>query len=79
MPKYLRAKEAGKDHVKCQYLENILKNLVMRMLAKIRIDKARPSLKDTIAEFLKKKEAKDARARGRIKEKVLSKYEQIAF
>ena len=56
-------------------MENKLKNIVMRQLADIRMKKAQPSLKDTIAEFLKKKEAKDMRARGRIKEKVLQKYE----
>jgi hypothetical protein len=79
MPYYLKQKEPGKDHVETQRLENILKNLVMRNLQQIRIEKNKPSLKDTIAEFMRKKEEKDTRARGRIKEKVLEKYEHMSF
>jgi hypothetical protein len=47
----------------------------MRQLQQIRIQKNKPSLKDTIAEFMRKKEDKDLRARGRIKEKVLDAFE----
>lgn len=51
-----------------QRLENILKNVVIRRLTEIRAIKAKPSLKDMIAEYLRKKGEKDERARVRIKE-----------
>lgn len=42
----------------------------------IRNIKAKPSLKDQIAEFLKKQEEKNQRGRIRIKEQVLQIYEE---
>ena len=49
------------------------------MLKEIRAAKNRPSLKETIQEYVKKREAKDERARERIKEQVLSKHEHMTF
>ena len=60
-------------------MENILKNVVVRRLNDIRIIKAKPSLKDMIAEYMDKKREKDERARVRIKEQVLQIYEQKTF
>lgn len=72
VPRYLRKKEPGGIiNWKAIKLENAFKNLVMRILAKIRFEKSRPSLKEAVAEFMNKKDMKDERARGRIKEAVL--------
>lgn len=72
VPRYLRKKEPdGIINWKAIKLENAFKNLVMRILAKIRFEKSRPSLKEAVAEFMNKKDMKDERARGRIKEAVL--------
>ena len=61
------------------YLENTLKNVVIRRLKEIRIFKERPSMKDMIDIYLRKKAEKDERARIRIKEQVLEIYEQKTF
>jgi hypothetical protein len=68
VPKHL--KDAGVDprsQAEGWRLENTLKNVVIRRLEEIRALKARPSLKDTIAVYLKKKAEKDERSRVRIK------------
>ena len=69
MPKHL--KYEGMDVNKtlnAWRLENIVKNVVIRRLTEIRALKEKPSLKDMIAEYLRKKGEKDERARVRIKE-----------
>ena len=53
----------------------MLKNIVIRMLDKIKQDKAKPSMKDMIQLYMDKKQEKDERARIRIKEQVLEIYE----
>ena len=70
LPKHLRSDEAEimAHQSKFQKLENILKNVVIRRLTEIRAVKSKPSLKDMIGEYLKKKADKDDRARVRIKE-----------
>ena len=40
----------------------------MRMLKEIRVAKNRPSLKETIQQYVKKRDEKDERARERIKD-----------
>jgi len=47
----------------------------MRRIKEIRFIKAKPSLKDMVAQYLEKKAQKDERARIRIKEEVLDIYE----
>ena len=49
------------------------------MLQKIREIKSQPSLKDSIAEFMKKKDEKDKRKNGRIKEKAILQNELMKF
>jgi hypothetical protein len=49
-------------------LENLFKNIVMRRITEIRIEKAKPSLKDMVEQYMVKKAEKDERARIRIKE-----------
>jgi hypothetical protein len=69
IPKHLRKEDMDMKAVaNAQRLENILKNVVIRRLTEIRAIKAKPSLKDMIAEYLRKKGEKDERARVRIKE-----------
>jgi len=60
-------------------LENLFKNIVMRRITEIRIEKAKPSLKDMVEQYMVKKAEKDERARIRIKEQVLEIYEQKTF
>lgn len=80
LPKHLRDKTRHMmDFSKRLELENRLKNIVIRMLVDIRAKKAKPSLKDMINQYLKKKAEKDERARIRIKEQVLEIYEQKNF
>lgn len=76
MPKH---KIKGKDtqHMaEVQRLENIVKNVVIRRLTEIRIIKAKPSLRDMIDAYMKKKGAKDSRALVRMKEQVMHLYEK---
>jgi len=70
LPKNLNQdhKHVLEHHQRSQKLENILKNVVVRRLTEIRAIKSKPSLKDMIGEYLKKKADKDDRARVRIKE-----------
>lgn len=56
-----------------------MKNVVMRILSEIQKQKAKPSLKDLIQDYLQKKAEKDERARIRIKEQVLKIYEKKTF
>ena len=49
-------------------LENKLKNVVIRKLTEIRVEKAKPSLKSMITGYLTKQREKDERARMRIKD-----------
>jgi CRP-like cAMP-binding protein len=80
LPKHLKDKTKHMtDFSKRLELENRLKNIVIRMLVDIRAKKAKPSLKDMINQYLKKKAEKDERARIRIKEQVLEIYEQKNF
>lgn len=75
MPKH---KLKGKDpaHIaEVQKLENIVKNVVIRRLTEIRIIKAKPSLRDMIDAYMKKKGEKDSRALVRMKEQVMHLYE----
>jgi hypothetical protein len=60
-------------------LENILKNIVVQRLTDIRELKAKPSLKDMINDYLKRKADKDERARVRIKQQVLQIYEEKTY
>jgi hypothetical protein len=53
----------------------MVKNIVIRMLDKIRTEKSKPSLKDLVSQQMQKKNEKDERARIRIKEQVLEIYE----
>ena len=39
LPYYLKQKAPNKDHAEIQRVENTVKNVVMRMLAKIRVAK----------------------------------------
>lgn len=76
LPKHLKDKyKHMQDFSKRLELENKLKNIVIRMMVDIRAKKAKPSLKDMINQYLKKKAEKDERARIRIKEQVLEIYE----
>lgn len=68
IPRYLRAEKSNFDYHKYSKAENVVKNIVMRMLRSIREAKNRPSLKETIQEYVRKREAKDERARERIKD-----------
>lgn len=69
LPKHLKDKYRHMiDFSKRLELENKLKNIVIRMMVEIRAKKAKPSLKDMINQYLKKKAEKDERARIRIKE-----------
>lgn len=80
LPKHLKDKyKHMQDFSKRLELENKLKNIVIRMMVDIRAKKAKPSLKDMINQYLKKKAEKDERARIRIKEQVLEIYEQKNF
>ena len=80
LPKHLKEKTKHmNDFSKRLELENRLKNIVIRMMVDIRAAKAKPSLKDMINQYLKKKAEKDERARIRIKEQVLEIYEQKNF
>lgn len=79
IPRYLREKNPEKDYHNMQRLENVVKNIVMKMLAQIKADKNRPSLKETIMEYVKKREAKDERVRERIKDQVLQQHEALSF
>lgn len=60
-------------------MTNILKNVVARRLSEIRAVKAKPSLKEMITAYLNKMNDKDERARNRIKDKVLTMYENETF
>lgn len=51
----------------------------MRILTQIRIEKNRPTLRDTINEYMKKKDQKDIRARERIQKTVMKKFEISTF
>lgn len=80
LPRHLKKNQQHSDDFeKAQRLENILKNVVIRRLTEIRALKSKPSLKDMISEYMKKKNEKDERARVRIKEQVLQIYEQKTF
>jgi hypothetical protein len=80
LPKHLINKQMSAEHLaRCQTLENILKNVVIRRISEIRAQKAKPSLKDMISTYLKMKGEKDERARIRIKEQVLQIYEKKTF
>ena len=69
LPKNKRGEFMTKaDQEKAWRLENILKNIVIRRLTEIRKIKAKPSLKDMVADYLQKKAEKDDRATVRIKE-----------
>ena len=60
-------------------LENKFKNVVLRKLTEIRIEKSKPSLKSMIQTYLVKQREKDERARQRVKDKVLGIYENKTF
>jgi len=60
-------------------LENRFKNVVLRKLTEIRIEKSKPSLKSMIQTYLVKQREKDERARQRVKDKVLGIYENKTF
>ena len=77
-PSHLKQPD-NKDQEVADRLENILKNIVVRELTKIRAKKAKPTLKESVDEYLIKKGEKDERARIRIKEQVLQIYEQKTF
>jgi hypothetical protein len=80
LPKHLIDKEISPDiTLRAQRLENCLKNVVIRRITEIRVEKAKPSLKDMISMYMKKKGEKDERARIRIKEQVLQIYEKKTF
>jgi len=69
MPKHLRDdSKPVKDQEDVWRLENCLKNVVIRRLTEIRAQKAKPSLRDMITEYIDKKNEKEKRARIRIKE-----------
>ena len=81
LPRHLQKRKDidTKTYARSLLLENVLKNLVIRRLTDIRKEKAKPSLKDLIGAYLKKKGEKDERSRIRIKEQVLQIYEQKTF
>ena len=57
-------------------MELILKNVVMRRIVEIRIEKAKPGLKDMIMASLKQKYEKDEKIREKMKVKVMELYEE---
>ena len=61
---------------KAYRLENQFKNVAIRRLIEIRSEKSKPSLKDTISDYMKKQEEKAKEKRIRIKEQVLQIYEE---
>jgi hypothetical protein len=72
LPKHLIDKKVSPEVLaRAQRLENSCKNVVIRRITEIRALKAKPSLKDMISMYMKKKGEKDERARIRIKEQVL--------
>ena len=80
LPRHLREEIKDREYFdKALRLENTLKNVTIRRIVEIRIHKAKPSLKDMIDTYLKKKAEKDERARKRIKAQVLEIYEQKNF
>lgn len=80
LPKHLINHKISNEQIsQAQRLENTLKNVVIRRITEIRALKAKPSLKDMIDMYLKKKGEKDERARIRIKEQVLQIYEKKTF
>lgn len=78
LPRHLREKQPD-DFKKRLELENMLKNIVIRMLEKIREEKQKPSMKDMIQFYMLRQQEKDERARIRLKENVLKIYEQKNF
>jgi hypothetical protein len=60
-------------------LENKFKNVVLRKLTEIRVEKSKPSFKSMIQTYLIKQREKDERARQRVKEQVLGIYEKKTF
>lgn len=69
LPKHLKQEKHNTDNFSQRLkLENMVKNIVIRMLEKIRLEKSKPSLKDLVSQQMQKKHEKDERARIRIKE-----------
>ena len=75
LPKHLKEPDSAKQDLSFR-LENLLKNVAMKILVDVRVQKAKPSLKDMISDYMNKQEVKKQRGRIRIKEQVLQIYEQ---
>ena len=57
-------------------LQNIQKNIVLKRVFEIQLEKAKPGLKEAIQISLKQKAIRDAKIRKKLKKKVMELYEK---